>query len=122
MYKFRAIVAPLLKSFTSKYSTFWTKAESVDNTDIDLYDRIYKREIVGCFKIVGVHDCYLVDLNNEKTQALINIDEKISNDDLEFMAASRKLSMAFLTQPSFYFYFQIFFDCKDYSHQQNLKI
>ena len=76
------------------------KAESVDNTDIDLYDKIYNREKVGCFKIVGVHDCYLVDLINDKIGGLINVDEKIVNDDLAFMAASRKLSMAYLSDYS----------------------
>jgi hypothetical protein len=65
-----------------------------------LYDKIYNREKVGCFKIVGVHDCYLVDLINDKIGGLINVDEKIVNDDLAFMAASRKLSMAYLSDYS----------------------
>jgi hypothetical protein len=65
-----------------------------------LYDKIYNREKVGCFKIVGVHDCYLVDLKNDKIPGLINVDEKIVNDDLAFMAASRKLSMHYFSNYS----------------------
>ena len=60
LFLFRPIIAPLLNSFSSRYSTFWT-------SDENKYDQIYNRELVGCFKVTGLRDCYLVDLTNKKT-------------------------------------------------------
>jgi hypothetical protein len=86
-------VAPLLKSFSSKYSTFWTVTDDYNIKALDSYDNIYNRKSKGCFKVTGVHDCFLLDLTSSKTKNLLDIDETITNEDFALVSAAKKASM-----------------------------
>lgn len=81
----------MLKSFSSTYSTFWTDASN--EYEADLYNKIYNRDKIGCFKVLGVHDCYLIDLKSKNSKNLMNTDENLLNDDLSLMTALRKNSL-----------------------------
>ena len=72
-------MAPLLTSSESRYSTYWTKNEKINDKDDQYYFKIYDREQLSCFKVIGVQECFLVDLNDENVVKMLNTGE---SDDL----------------------------------------
>lgn len=72
-------MAPLLTSGESKYSTFWMSDEEDD--DGSSYFPIYNRKEIGCFKAIGVRECYLMDLDDEQINGLLNVENNADYDD-----------------------------------------
>ncbi len=69
----------MLTSSESKYSTFWTKNEKITDEGDEYYFKIYNREQLGCFKVIGVQESFLVDLNDDNVVKLLYTGE---NEDL----------------------------------------
>ncbi len=65
----------MLTSSESRYSTYWTKNEKISDEDDRYYFKIYDREQLGCFKVIGVQECFLVDLNDNNVINLLNTGE-----------------------------------------------
>lgn len=78
---FRSIVAPLLTSQHSKYSTFFIK---IDQNE-EIYLKIYEKKEIGCFKVAGVKESFMVDLNDQQISSIFNQPNalaKAENNDL----------------------------------------
>lgn len=86
-------MAPALTSFDSEYSTFWTRLNTDDNSGDEFYDQIYHRKIIGCFKTLGVHDCYLVDLSDTSSPSkFLDAPDEYDNDDVNFSVLAQSNS------------------------------
>jgi hypothetical protein len=83
------MVAPLLTSFHFKYSTYRTK-------DDELYEDVYSRKRLGCFRAIELFDCYLVDLNASRIHENIDQSADLNNvsvdDDEEISFIARNKS------------------------------
>lgn len=70
-------MAPLLKSTFSKHSTYWTFNERQ-------FEMIYNREQLGCFKVAGLRDCFLLDLNHVARYLLLQpSDQRFQDQDVD---------------------------------------
>ena len=77
----RPIVAPLLTSQHSKYSTFLIKTDQNE----EAYYKIYDKKDIGCFKVAGVKESFMVDLNDQQISDVFNqpnVLAKAENNDL----------------------------------------
>ncbi len=83
---FRPIVAPLMTSFDLKYSTYYTNNDGY-------FDSIYNRQNIGCFKVDGLNDCLLIDLNaTHLVDGLFSNKYEINGDDKEISFVATKHS------------------------------
>lgn len=80
----------MLTSGESQHSTYWVKKEEISNEN-KLYDSIYNREQIGCFKVIGVQECYLIDLYDKAVDQLFKTDDFFvgTNNDDELSYKSR---------------------------------
>lgn len=81
------MVAPMLTSGETYYSNFRVNPK----TDDELFLPIYTRKSLGCFKVFGLHDCYLLDLKDKQLEALLDASSN-KPDDTEFSALARSNS------------------------------
>jgi collagen beta-1,O-galactosyltransferase len=76
-----------MTSFQFKYSTYRTK-------DDGLFDNIYSRKSLGCFRATEVFDCYLVNLNATGIHESLAIEidfDKENDDDEEISYIAREM-------------------------------
>lgn len=90
---FRPIVAPLLRSSETQHSTFSIKSSDEDSAQI-LYSLIYDRKKIGCFKVNGVKESFLIDLKSPKLKEFLFANLKKLNDDEEISEMAKKLGLS----------------------------
>ena len=86
----------MLTSTFSQTSTFWTQLDLAVAEDVkDSYEDIYSRKTLGCFKTIGLHESYLVDLGDERIVELLDTLEGFEtaygkySDDIELNTLAR---------------------------------
>ncbi len=111
-------MAPLLTSSESHYSTYWTKNDVKEDEFDDRYFSIYDRQNVGCFKVLGVQECFLVDLNDQTVVSeILNVETDYRvfqdySDDMWFSHNANLLSKLYdlkLYLGIFFLYFEIIY-------------
>ena len=63
-----------MSSSETQFSNFWMPKLSEENGFDNHYLSIYKRESLGCFKVYGVRDSYLLDLSDQNIKYLFEIE------------------------------------------------
>ena len=65
----------MLTSSETKFSNYWMSKLNEEIGFNNNYLSIYKRELLGCFKVYGVRDSYLLDLNDQRVKYLLEVDD-----------------------------------------------
>lgn len=61
------------------HSTYWLRQNYNDSNEPDLFYAIYTRKQVGCFKVNGVQESFLLDLSSQNLDKLFIQNELIQN-------------------------------------------
>jgi hypothetical protein len=67
-------VAPLLTSTETLNSNFWMNSKNDREHEI-LYLSIYNRQKLGCFKVHGLFDCFMISLRDHMIARLLNVSQ-----------------------------------------------
>lgn len=83
----------MLVSSETQHSTFWLKLNYYqDEENSGLFEIYYKRNKLGCFKVSGVQDSFMIDLsarNIEKLFRTVKVLEEIDNNDVQISYKAR---------------------------------
>lgn len=91
-YQIRTIVAPLLTSGETHHSTYWLRSNYLNDKEEDLFYAYYNREQIGCFKVNGVEESFLVDLFDKNVLKIFQsteIIDKETENDVQFSYKAR---------------------------------
>lgn len=84
------MVAPMLTSGPTDQSNFWFDLSNEEDF-YKIFFPIYKRRSLGCFKVFGLQDCYLLDLKDKQIEFLLDGSSN-TDADAEFSAQARSQS------------------------------